>query len=166
MTLIFKYTESLEPGTPALFSAKSDKIAVNDAEDDYEWETKNTVAVDFIWSMEGTYEQKVFEDDAAKSIYYVSGGAIKNAKKTTIAPFRAFIHGSKIVEEDHNPGGYSAKSVQFVIEDEDGTTTALEFVGEDLVPVQKNGIYNLAGQKVNDNYHGVVIKNGKRVLKK
>ena len=29
-----------------------------------------------------------------------------------------------------------------------------------------NGIYNLAGQKVNSNYKGIVIKNGKKILRK
>jgi len=32
--------------------------------------------------------------------------------------------------------------------------------------IENNGIYNLAGQRVNENYKGIVIKNGKKYFQK
>ncbi len=176
VALIFTYTENLEAGTPALFYAKTDRITLNDPNGNHAGTPAAPIIADGSytdqsWSMVGTYEQKVFQGDAAKSIYYVSGNAIKNAKKTTIAPFRAYISGPAMEEEGPTPGGYGAKTISFILEDEDGTTTALEFVGDELKPNHNvnpnlNGVYNLAGQKVDENYRGIVIKNGRKVLKK
>jgi hypothetical protein len=76
-------------------------------------------------------------------------------------------------------GGYGADSnkAQFFIQSlrkpdasgrlnvvwvEDGNTTAIESV---KTSTEDGAIYNLAGQKVNANYKGVVIKNGKKIMK-
>ncbi len=88
---------------------------------------------------------------------------IRNAKTVTIAPYRAWIGGPRINELT----GSSAKAIRIVVEDEDGETTALEFVGEDLVPAQNTGkTYSLMGTEVGEGYRGIVIKNGKKYLRK
>ncbi len=112
------------------------------------------------WIMNGTFAEKVFEGDEAKAVYYVSNNEVKNAKKTTIAPFRAYFRGQSIDELT----AAGAKAIRFVIEDEDGSTTALELVGEDLVPVQNGKTYSLMGTQVGGSYRGIVIKNGKKVI--
>ncbi len=60
-----------------------------------------------------------------------------------------------------------ANTVSFTFIREPEHTSALQFVGEDLVPVQNNGkTYSLMGTEVGEGYRGIVIKNGKKVLKK
>lgn len=61
-----------------------------------------------------------------------------------------------------------AKTVSFTFIREPEHTSALQFVGEDLVPVQKNTgkTYSLMGTEVNDSYRGIVIKNGKKMIQK
>lgn len=119
------------------------------------------------WSMFGTYdEQKVFTyetNPSSKEIYYLSGDEIRNAKKTTIAPYRGYFVGPSIEELTAN--GASQARIRFVIEEEDGSTADIELVGADLVSAQKNSkTYSLMGTVVNDNYRGIVIKNGKKVI--
>ena len=45
---------------------------------------------------------------------------------------------------------------------ERGTATGVQTLN---VKVQNNSIYNLAGQKVAEDYKGMVIKNGKKMMK-
>ncbi len=166
VTMKFSYLENVAAGEPVLFRATTNEIFIDDATGDYVWELGEPIVEDGVWTMEGTYQQRVFEGEDAKSIYYVSGGAIKNAKKTTIAPFRAYFHGPSI-ETINGSNGSQAKTVQFVIEDEDGETTAIQSPIEATgYKLQITGIFNLAGQKVDDSYRGIVIKNGKKVVKK
>ncbi len=59
-----------------------------------------------------------------------------------------------------------AKTVSFTFikkPDADGEATGIKFSQSQS---QGQILYNLAGQKVGDNYRGIVIKNGKRILKK
>ncbi len=172
MSLCFKYTDVVPAGTPAIFRAY-----VNST---YEFKSMNNEllfgeihpAVCSGWIFKGTYKQQVFDGVEAESIYYLNGArdnsAIKNAKKTTIDPYRAYFEGPNIYDLIGNETS-QAKTIRFVIEDEDGTATALELVGDDLMPTPTpnlNGVYNLAGQKVGDSYRGIVIKNGKKVMVK
>jgi|GEM_PF-3931100 len=54
-------------------------------------------------------------------------------------------------------------SVRMVI---DGTTTAINGINSNVNVNNDNKMYNLAGQRVNNNYKGVVIVNGKKVILK
>lgn len=115
------------------------------------------------WGFYGTFTNTVFEDPEAMSIYYVANGAIKNAKKITVAPYRAYFRGPSIKELKN---GVGLAKVRIVLEDEDGETTAIELVGDELVPVSNGKAYSLMGTEVGDDYHGIVIKNGKKVFQK
>ena len=170
VNLKFSYAESIPARTPVLFRVsgtptveKPIEITFCDAYNGYQW---RDVGVDIDgWTMVGTYQQRVFEGNDAKSVYYVSGGAIKNAKKTTIAPYRAYFAGPSI--DDLTVAG--AKTVKFVIEDEDGEATVIQYpIVTETLPSYNltTSVYNLAGQKVDKNYRGIVIKNGKKVLVK
>ncbi len=167
---VFKYAEDIEEGIPALFRSTEAKdasadnpveICFNNAGNDFASAALGYIRGGGVWDWMGTFEQKVYENDSAKKIYYVSDGKIKNAKKTTIAPYRAYLHGQSIDELT----AAGAKAIQIEIEDEDGQTTALELVGNDLVPVQQGvKAYSLMGTEVGGSYRGIVIKNGKKVL--
>ena len=164
--LQFKYAETVSPGTPVVFAANGE-VTFNDVN----YMNPAYIPADFAlsvetgegdWKMHGHPFEKVFEGEEAKTVYYISGGNIKNAAKTTVAPYHAYFRGPSI--ETLTAAG--AKAIQFTIEDEDGTTTALEMVGEDLVPAQHSGkAYSIMGTEVDNNYRGIVIKNGKKVIK-
>ena len=173
--LKFIYEENVPARTPVLFRVSGTPTAENpltitlkDSHDGYWW---RDAPVDISgWAIEGTTVQRTFEGEEAKSIYYVSGGKIHNAKKTTIAPYRAYFHGPSI-ETLNGSNGAPAKAIRFVLEDADGETTAIELIQNAEFRMQNSdsrmqNYYNLAGQKVDENYRGIVIKNGKRYLKK
>ena len=162
VTLSFNYVETLEPATPAIFSvAEQGDITFERADDRQNFKPETCVSDE--WSLVGTLKEMVFEGTAAKTVYYLSGDKIKNAKKTTVAPYRAYFRGPSI-ETLTAAGTSQAKVISIVLEDEDGETTALDLVGEDLVPAQHSGkSYSIMGTEVNENYRGIVIKNGKKV---
>lgn len=168
MSLCFEYVDLLPAGTPALFRARyNETYEFNCAREDETMMFKAHATKDKDWTFTGTYEQKVFEGEAADTIFYVDGtshaSAIKNAKKTTIAPFRAYFEGPNFYDLA-NRGISKAKMriSKYGIEDE---TTALELIAEDLVPVQQGGkTYSLMGTEVGEDYRGLVIRNGKKVI--
>ncbi len=162
--LHFKYTETVDCGTPVVFSSTIGEHSFLDMQDysrypDLDFNLSEE-AGNGDWKMHSHPFEKVFEGDEAKTVYYVSDNMIRNAKKTTIAPFRAYFRGQSIDELT----AAGAKAIRFVIEDEDGTTTALELVGEDLVLVQNGKTYSVMGTEVGGSYRGIVIRNGKKVL--
>lgn len=165
ISICFKYTDVVPAGTPAIFRAyvNSDYYFLP-KEKEYQFEVQPTVGTE--WTFNGTFEQKVFEGDDAKSIYYLDGtagsSAIKNAKKTTIAPYRAYFEGPSIDKLTGN-GASQPKSVRFVIEDEDGETTALELVYENHNE-NENRSYTLFGTEAGEGYRGIVIRGGKKVI--
>ncbi len=177
VTLNFSYSQNVAAGEPALFrTTNTDEIMVNDAKDGYVFELEEPTTSELTnreWAMCGTFKQIEFynEDEERKYVYYLSDGKIRNADHMIIAPYRAYFHGENLDIVRDWAGWFLAKeAIQFVLKDEDGETTALEFVGDELdnlnVNPNLNGIYNLAGQKVDGNYRGIVIKNGKKVLRK
>jgi hypothetical protein len=72
--------------------------------------------------------------------------------------------GATFINPPHKAYLISTKDVQspsFSIE----TITAIEGVHMDSKR-HSEGIYNLAGQKVDESYHSVIIKDGKKILPK
>ena len=59
----------------------------------------------------------------------------------------------------------AAARMNIVWLDEQGNTTAIETISA-KAPVAEDAIYNLAGQKVDANFKGIVIKNGKKMIQK
>ena len=166
VVLKFEKTDYVDAGKPVLFrTSKTGELTFRNADSSFREYPYYSLSEYFAWYIAGTYEQQVFSESTSPSsdiVYYLSNGVIKNAKNVTIAPHRAWIGGPTISELT----AAGAKAIQIEIEDEDGTTTALEFVGEDIVPAQKDGkAYSIMGTEVDNNYRGIVIKNGKKVIK-
>ncbi|MCQ2222900.1 MAG: hypothetical protein MJZ35_03815 [Bacteroidaceae bacterium] len=167
VTLGFKYEEDyIGQGQAVLYRVHDDSPSVCFECADQTWfedKPQNTRFSE--WDMFGTYEQMTLTEDSepsSKEVYYLSGDMIHNARKTNIAPYHAYIIGPNI--DTLKAAG--AKAIQIVLEDEDGMTTALEMVGEDLVPAQHTGkAYSIMGTEVDESYRGIVIKNGKKVVK-
>ena len=97
---------------------------------------------------------------------YVLGKNLSNvvgfgplANGVTLAKGKAYIDGSEFVDaKDFYP---------FVIGDEENETTSINSIenGESRIE-NSDYIYNLAGQKVSKDYKGIVIVNGKKVIRK
>ena len=163
VTLVFTYVDRLEAAYPAIFSvAEQGDYSFEPIDDDRHFLPFSAVpSVGSGWYLKGTFEKVVFEGEVAKERYYVSGDKICNATKATIAPFRCYFLGPDVTTLT----GSQAKAIQFTLEDEDGTTTALELVGDDLVPALQGGkTYSVMGAEVGEGYRGIVIKNGKKVM--
>ena len=60
----------------------------------------------------------------------------------------------------------SAGTKAFTFQFEDGETTGIQEASPKSSPEGKELMYDLNGVRVNDNYKGIVIKNGKKILKK
>lgn len=178
-SLRFIRVNSVEAGRPVLFRSAEAKDANeenpveicfnNDADYDYDYDftnppkskTKESSTMGS-WQMVGTYAERVIQNAGARSTYYVSGGVIKNDSYMDIAPCSAYFRGSNI---DTLPAA-AANGLQIKIIGEDDMTTDLELVGNDLVPVQRDGkSYSLMGTQVGAGYRGIVIKNGKKYVR-
>ena len=111
--------------------------------------------------MWGTFEQRVFEGDLAQNIYYVSGGEIRNAKKVTIDPYCAWFLGPNI-------DTLTGKTIRFVIDGEDDTPTAITLPATvpGVTPLDTTTTYTLMGTKAPAGYRGIVIQNGKKVVRR
>lgn len=166
--LRFVYTDKVKPGTPTLFYSKTmgdhtfiddHKIEVDYDKYDFDLSIEVVDLGDGGWKMHSHPVEKVFEGEEAKTVYYVSNNVIRNAKKTTIAPYRAYFRGPNIDELQNSVG---MAKVRIVFEEENGEETSIELVGDDLVPVLNGKAYSLFGTEVGEGYRGIVIKNGKK----
>ncbi len=97
--------------------------------------------------------------------YYVLGittkgvGFGKLADGVKLAKGKAYIDGSEFVDaKDFYP---------FVIGDEENETTSINSIENGELRIENSDyIYNLAGQKVSKDYKGIVVVNGKKVIRK
>lgn len=163
--LHFEATDRVAAGKPALFRVNAaGTYTFSDAVgEDCIFNLYNS-GEEAEWKMIGTFEQKVFNFPDSEEIYYISNNQIRNSWNTTIAPYRAYFHGPNIYEFI---GPSTAKEIRLVVEDEDGTVTALRYENDTLQPILsqlKGKAYNLNGQRVSANHKGIVIKNGRKVI--
>lgn len=89
----------------------------------------------------------IFSTGKANTYYTLSDGGYVKA-------FRGYL----------SPNSASAKTATILF-DGMNTATSIESVNTDVIE-QTGKIYNLMGQEVDDNYHGVVIQNGHKFIKK
>ena len=166
VTIRFSYVENVEAGHPALFCVEEQGDITFESIDDEIIYNPPFPPMLGDWAFVGVFDTRVFSGDLTKTTYYISGDKIRNASVAVhIAPYRAYIFGPSIDKLTSNSTN-RAKAIQFTLDDEDGMTTALELVGEDLVPAQHSGkAYSIMGTEVDNNYRGIVIKNGKKVIK-
>ena len=72
------------------------------------------------------------------------------------------LDGVKVVRVKETAGGYRCKAASINAD----LPTGIQNVKAADVKSANGAIYNLAGQKVNENYKGIVIKNGKKFIQK
>ncbi len=101
------------------------------------------------WTFCGIYEAGKVPVDS----YYFNNSQLKKAADgtTDIKPFCAYLSNA------------TAETVTYTI---DGVLTAINKVKVGVDAEGNGPIYNLAGQKVDSSYKGIVIKNGKKVIVK
>ncbi|MCQ2096114.1 MAG: dockerin type I repeat-containing protein [Bacteroidaceae bacterium] len=100
------------------------------------------------WQMKGTFRKQTLTDN----VYFLSDGALsRNTGTLTVNPFRGYFVGS-------SP---DVKSAGIFI---DGSPTGIMLSGNGEVADKDAPRYNLAGQQVGEDYKGVVIVNGRKVI--
>ena len=170
-TIAFKAVDVLPAGTPALF-----KVAKNKDEEEVTARTFTFIGADEVFSLEPNYDENNiwnmkgnlsntsidFTTDLDK-LYYISGDQIKSATKgLTVGGYRAYIEGPTHSSSE-------VKSFNFVLIDDDNEATGIQFVetneGTTIIS-DKDGIYNLNGQRLTAPQKGINIIDGKKVLVK
>ena len=154
----FAYVENLPAGTPALFSCTvGGNIDFSNDGTDFTGTPMAWQGSEVGWKFLGTFAPQTFEGDEAQGIYYLANNIICNDATANIPSYTAYFSGPQNA------------NVSFLIEDESGDVTAIELVKEDIVPsgrLVNNKTYSILGIEVGDDYHGIVIKNGKKILQK
>ena len=96
--------------------------------------------------------------------FYVLGmtstgvGFGKLADGVTLAKGKAFIPGSAWTS--------SKDFLPFVIGDEENETTSINSMENSELRIENSDYFNLSGQRVGKDYKGIVIVNGKKVIRK
>ncbi len=85
-----------------------------------------------------------------------SGTTVNPMNAGVIKPFRAYF-------PQNSTSG--AKAMRFTVDDGEATVVQSPIEAEGY-KLKAKGTFNLAGQKVNENYRGIVIKNGKKLMRK
>ena len=161
----FSAVDKLPAGTPAIFCYSANKPST------YEFISVSNEFSDQLnaikkseWTMTGNLDINgkdiVFTDaNELESLYYISEGQIKSAStQLTIAPFSVYINGSSC-------GGTSDIHTFSVRFDDNNEPTNILLVPEDVQEYgMTNGIYNLAGQRLNALQNGFNIVNGKKII--
>lgn len=166
IVMSFYSTDDVMAGEPVLFrAAKTGELTFRGAGVGWNDIPGNTASPYTDWFIAGTYDEKVFNETTTPSsdcIYYISKGEIHNAKRITIAPFRAYIGGPSVNTLTSN--GTSAR-VRIVIDGEENEAVALQFVMDDVLPAHQSGkAYTLFGTEAGEGYRGIVIRGGKKQL--
>ena len=110
-------------------------------------ETTNDPATNYLV---GVTDAKSMED--MESCYMMLGGNFCLITGGTLAANKAYL--------DLSSFGANAEVKGFTMDDETGVVSLSTLSGQ-----QSTAVYNLAGQKVNAGYRGIVIVNGKKVLR-
>lgn len=164
-SLNFDYVETVAPGQPVLFRvASTGDINFSDPVGD-SWSNAPIIPDNADWTLHGTFTERNYTletSTSSKTIYYVSDGAIKNAKQVTIKPYRAFFSGPNIDDLKNSPSG---ARVSIVIDGLEEETSALELIADDLVSGQGTKVYTLYGTEAGEDYHGIVIRGCKKMLR-
>lgn len=117
------------------------------------------------WSIVGTNSSNrtSYWKEVAGQTYTEADGQILDLNKAASAPNKAEFVLNNVQNELTFTNTGEQQSVVIVLEYHTGGADGVENVTAD-VESKSDAIYNLAGQKVDENYRGIVIKNGKKYL--
>ncbi len=166
--LVFKYVEDvIKEDTPLLYRAVEAEgadadnpveICFNSAGDGFtSLSSANHTGTP--WCMWGTFDGKTIEGTSAKYYCVFSDGEFKNMATMTIPPYQTYLYlNSQTIDE------FAGKSIKIVLEDKDDIATAIS-----SLPTSEGwagSSYSVTGTKVDSNYRGIVIQNGKKYVRK
>ena len=160
VNVTFTYKDILPAGTPALFSCEesTEHLEFVNADTDYNGTPIEWSDDEGTWRFIGTYTPLLFEGEKADGIYQFANSKVYNEQTANIAPFNCYLEGPQ------------TKNIIFTIIDDSGDTTVIRFVDNDIVPANRvagnNKTYSVIGTEVNSSYRGIVINNGKKMLRK
>ncbi|MCQ2112421.1 MAG: hypothetical protein MJY95_03655 [Bacteroidaceae bacterium] len=147
--LTFDEVDNPKHECPYIYSATENNFSAMDVEIFPTGEVEEVASQDG-WTMAGVYTKQVFTPET-DNIYALSNGKIyHNAGSLTVNPFRAYFHTSTTYNE--------VKGVCI------GKTSAIQSL--EIIDGMGEKRYNLAGQRVGNDYKGIVIENGKKILTK
>ena len=117
----------------------------------------------------------IFIDDAATSVLaapvvFPGGTAGQSAVQSSTSGFRALkkivlvFDNSNIVTGEEDPAGKNKQLFAKITFTYEQDATGIKNV-ETMLMDTKGNLYNLSGQRVGENYHGIVIKNGRKYVK-
>lgn len=152
-TLNFETTTTLTANTPVFVYGAKDVETETIEDVNMVAGTPTSTPADAAFTFAGSYESMTLEAGdwfiSSDNKFYRANGTEK--MKATRAIFRA------VTPEA------AAKGITMTI---DGQTTAISGVTADGTLTTDAPAYNVAGQRVSDNYHGLVIKGGKKYMNK
>ncbi len=163
VTLTLDEVETVPAGVPAMFFAKeTGKIEFLGTGEGWAYEPVEPEPAE--WQMYGNFVPMTFEGEEAEYTYFMLDGMLSNAKKVNASPYHAYFRGPNIRTLVPNYDPENGAHLNVFFEEDDDDPTAIKFVGENLAPAHNGKTYNLQGVEVNENYRGIVIKNGKKVV--
>ena len=107
------------------------------------------------WDFVGTYA--TVENLAAGNYYFKNNYLWQATGTQRVKAFRAYLH--------YTSGSSLAPQLSIII-DGDETTSINTLDSRLSTPDQTQPMYNLSGQRVSDSYKGIVIVNGKKIIRK
>lgn len=119
------------------------------------------------WSVTGnnTSDRVSYWKEVAGQTYTEADGQIFSHSATAAAPNKAVFNLNNVQNELTFTNTGEQQKVVIVLEYHVGDTPdGVQGIQAD-VTADTDAIYNLSGQKVDENYHGIVIKNGKKYMK-
>lgn len=120
------------------------------------------------YTFTGTYKEMTGLN--TNKFIFMSGGKLCMAEDDNVAlsPQRWYLSVESLGSQFGDIDNVGAKLRQFDIKLLDGDVTGIEEITITRTPLQNSGeaIYNLNGMRVNDNYKGIVVKNGNKFLVK
>ncbi len=172
LMLKFRTAATVPAGTPALFLPLEYEYYYFTYSGSTIEASKTTVSETpgSSWTFVGQFEGTVIDDaDETRYVYYLSDNTIRNAKRVSIAPYRAFFRGPDVEELRQTLSGQNLARVCIVTDDNLDETTALQLIlPDDNAPLHSahDKVYTLQGTEVPKGYRGIVITNGKKIVVK
>ena len=120
------------------------------------------------YTFTGTYQEMT--GLKTKGYIFMSGGKLCKAENDDIAlsPQRWYLKIETLDSQFEDNSNAYAKAMQFDIKVLDDEATGIDEITVTRTPLKNRSeaVYNLNGMRVNDNYKGIVIKNGKKYVVK
>lgn len=152
---LWKVTSDVQPAVGLIMKATPDKMYLISRNQGSAYPLKENILVGV------TADTKINATDGGNTNFVLYNGEFHNTTAGTLASGKAYAQ----VPTSELPAG--AKQLTFVLADDESEigTTAIEHIDADN-SASDQPAYNLSGQRVGPGYKGVVIINGKKMIRK